>query len=342
MHDKSQIESTINPNPIKFSVIIPVYNTEDYLDQCIESVLLQDYENLELILVNDGSTDRSGEICEKFTQRDKRILYIDKENGGVSSARNAGIVAATGEYVMFLDSDDWLCEGILGIARREIDKTGRRDIYCGEYIVHNVRTGQVIHATYTIDQEKLEQKTPITSMQLLQKASRPHFFFDVCRYIVQRDVIAKNDLRFDVSLTVLEDVDYITVLMLRCSSFWIINAPIFNYRRFRQESLSNSAAFTDCGIIVWSRQCERFLTAYRETKERAALKLARNSADRLLNYIIGMSNNQEDDAAVKSVLKENSRFLRYTTLKGAVKRFLYGLIGYRRMRKVIDLLKRLM
>lgn len=94
----------------KISVIIPIYKVEDYLETCIESVLRQTYSNLEIILVDDGSPDHCGEICEKYAQKDKRIQIIHKENGGLSSARNAGLDVATGEYIAFIDSDDCVAE----------------------------------------------------------------------------------------------------------------------------------------------------------------------------------------------------------------------------------------
>jgi len=90
------------------SVIIPVYNVEQYLKRCVKSVIEQTYPNIEIILINDGSTDSSGEICHELEKTDERILLIEKENGGLSSARNAGLEMATGEYVTFIDSDDYV------------------------------------------------------------------------------------------------------------------------------------------------------------------------------------------------------------------------------------------
>ena len=88
------------------SVIIPVYNVEKYLRRCVESVLNQTYVNLEIILVDDGSLDKSKSICDEFAQKYERVKVIHKKNGGLSSARNAGIELATGEYIGFVDSDD--------------------------------------------------------------------------------------------------------------------------------------------------------------------------------------------------------------------------------------------
>lgn len=90
------------------SIIVPVYNVENYLKRCIESIINQTYNHLEIILVDDGSTDNSGAICDEYSQKDSRIRVIHKENGGLSSARNAGLDICTGEYVSFIDSDDFV------------------------------------------------------------------------------------------------------------------------------------------------------------------------------------------------------------------------------------------
>ena len=97
----------------KISVIVPVYNVEDYLDKCVESIVNQTYTNLEIILVDDGSTDSSGNKCDEWASKDERIIVIHKENGGLSDARNTGIELATGEFLSFVDSDDYVSENFL-------------------------------------------------------------------------------------------------------------------------------------------------------------------------------------------------------------------------------------
>ncbi len=92
----------------KISVIVPVYNVEKYLERCVESIFKQTYKNIEIILVDDGSTDNSGKICDKFLKKDERVKVIHKENGGLSDARNAGLEILSGKYIMFVDSDDWI------------------------------------------------------------------------------------------------------------------------------------------------------------------------------------------------------------------------------------------
>lgn len=92
----------------KISIIVPVYNIEKYIVRCIESILNQTYSNLEIILVDDGSTDSSGGICDEYAKKDDRIVVIHKVNGGLSDARNAGLKVVTGDYIGYVDGDDWI------------------------------------------------------------------------------------------------------------------------------------------------------------------------------------------------------------------------------------------
>ena len=90
------------------SIIVPIYNVEEYLRECLDSIQKQTYTNFECIMINDGSTDNSGGICQEYAQKDNRIVYIEKENGGQAEARNMGLDRMTGSYVTFVDSDDWV------------------------------------------------------------------------------------------------------------------------------------------------------------------------------------------------------------------------------------------
>ena len=106
----------------KISVIIPVYNVEKYLDKCIMSVINQSYKNLEIIIVDDGSTDNSRVLCDKYAKIDNRIKVFHKKNGGLSDARNFGLKHATGEFIAFLDSDDWVDKDLYKILYDNIFK----------------------------------------------------------------------------------------------------------------------------------------------------------------------------------------------------------------------------
>ena len=112
------------------SVIVPVYNAEAYLEECVESVLTQSYINMELILVDDGSTDGSGELCDALAEHDKRIVVIHRENGGVSAARNTGLDAAKGKMVAFVDCDDYILPGMYETMIKKMRETGARIAVC--------------------------------------------------------------------------------------------------------------------------------------------------------------------------------------------------------------------
>ena len=102
---------------MKFSIIVPIYKVEEYLDRCVKSLLGQTYRNIEIILVDDGSPDRCPEKCEQYSQQDNRVIVIHKKNGGLSDARNSGLRIATGDYIIFVDSDDYIeldtCEKLI-------------------------------------------------------------------------------------------------------------------------------------------------------------------------------------------------------------------------------------
>lgn len=108
-------------NP-KFTVIVPIYNCDKYLPRCIESILNQSFDNFELILANDGSTDNSKEVCEKYLKKDKRIVFIDKKNSGVSDTRNKCLSTAKGEFICFLDADDYMADGFFEEINKILEK----------------------------------------------------------------------------------------------------------------------------------------------------------------------------------------------------------------------------
>jgi glycosyltransferase involved in cell wall biosynthesis len=117
------------------SVIIPVYNVSDYIQECVNSVIHQTYKYLEIILVDDGSSDNSGELCDQLKETDNRITVIHKKNGGLSSARNAGIDIATGQYLGFVDSDDWIDTSMYEKLMNNILVTGKDIACCGRFVV---------------------------------------------------------------------------------------------------------------------------------------------------------------------------------------------------------------
>ena len=119
------------------SIIIPVYKVEKYLAQCIESVLSQDYSNIEVILVDDGSPDKCGLICDEFAKKDSRITVIHKQNEGLSSARNSGIDIAKGKYISYIDSDDYISDKYISTMINEFSDNNTDLVICSYYYVYS-------------------------------------------------------------------------------------------------------------------------------------------------------------------------------------------------------------
>ncbi|MCD8220944.1 MAG: glycosyltransferase [Clostridiales bacterium] len=137
------------------SVVVPVYKVEKYLARCVESIQKQTYQNLEIILVDDGSPDQCGELCDNYAKKDPRIRVIHKENGGLSDARNVGIEAFSGEYLVFVDSDDWLDRDMIellyrvsGMCGADITECSYRNIYTGKIKEETRCTGEIIEGNY--------------------------------------------------------------------------------------------------------------------------------------------------------------------------------------------------
>ena len=122
------------------SIVVPIYNVENYLRQCLDSIMGQTYQNFECLLINDGSPDHSADICREYVSKDSRFKYFEKENGGVSSARNLGIERSEGAYITFIDSDDWVESDYLEVLYKAlIDE--KADITVSTYKQFNIKDG---------------------------------------------------------------------------------------------------------------------------------------------------------------------------------------------------------
>lgn len=195
----------------KISVIIPVYNVEPYLRQCLDSVVNQTYRNLEIIIVDDGSPDHCGEICDEYAQKDNRIMVVHKNNEGLCAARNEGIRRATGEWITFVDSDDW-CEKdyyeqmIIGLSGQE------PDILCsGGRIVEYTQRRVVTHTFPTpfqyTEEKEIERLMVGIMVALYRKNNRNRSGFGVpWDKLYNATFIKNNGLLFDVSSKAWEDL----------------------------------------------------------------------------------------------------------------------------------------
>lgn len=222
---------------MKFSVIVPVYKVEGYLEQCVESVLQQTYTDFELILVDDGSPDRCPEMCDELAEKDSRIKVLHKENGGASSARNAGLDIASGEYIMFLDSDDyWNDENAL---QEVYDKAKfGTDIVifgCTDWYIHTNKK-VVSRSSYNQEIMQSNDKNMILHYLLSEKKlpGGPTVF------MTRRDLIERLKIRFKEGITA-EDYDWVLSIFLNASNFAAIDDPFYTYRKRQEGSVTTSS-----------------------------------------------------------------------------------------------------
>ncbi len=178
------------------SVIVPIYNSEKYLKRCVDSILSQTFSDFELLLVDDGSTDGSGSICDEYSAKDSRVRVFHKENGGVSSARNLGLDNARGEWITFVDSDDYLEKSFLA----ELSEFEDVDfVISGGRFINKGRN----YAPQSISKMKVEDDLPFMDEQLMQIYLRTPW-----AKLYKHSIILQNNLRFDSCLYIGEDTEF--------------------------------------------------------------------------------------------------------------------------------------
>ena len=183
------------------SLIVPIYNAENFLRECVESIIKQNYLNWELILINDGSTDASANICREFVVKDKRIRYFEKKNGGVSSARNVGIQKALGKYITFIDADDVIsedyCKVLLDAMKPQIGMV----VYGLQYMYPN---GQTIPIKHRLD-NRVYKYLEISKKVIDDGTLSGFLFHSACAILYRKDLIDGLNLKFDTNLRYNED-----------------------------------------------------------------------------------------------------------------------------------------
>ena len=220
-----------NEQEILVSVIVPFFNAEKYLVRCINSLLCQGFH--ELILVNDGSTDLSGEICEQFVEQDKRVKVFYQENKGVSVARNLGLEKATGNWVAFVDADDWVEPEWLEVLVINI-KLYNSDLYTFGY---NRVTDEKVVSTHV-------QKGDIKGN--IDFISSGHHFA-VWAYIFKRKIITDNSINFPVGLKFSEDQAFLLKYISKCDKIVLIEKPLYNYFNY-----PTSTVGTHISTLSWA------------------------------------------------------------------------------------------
>ena len=239
------------------SVIVPVYKAEQYLDRCVKSILEQTYQNFELILVDDGSPDNSPSLCDEWAKNDNHIYVIHKENGGASSARNAGLKIAKGRWIAFADSDDWL------------DRTALKTLYdlANQYNVPMAIGGMRVVQKYTDASIVMKQNARVLSnADLMSRFFRLNGEPDthsVCGAIIRRDIL--DDYSF-IEGRMNEDVETCYYLARKCEAAVYTDAPLYNYFKNIEGVTNSGFSKKKLDLLdVWDivqKQVEQFTPEY--------------------------------------------------------------------------------
>ena len=247
----------------KVSVIIPVYNTKKYLRKCVDSVLAQTYDNLEIILVNDGSTDDSGALCDEIAKGFNNIMVIHKENGGLSDARNAGIAVATGEYTCFLDSDDWMDEDCIEEALSEMQSSGSDVVVWG------------YHTDFYDENERVTRSRDVIPAQLVSSNGIDENIdvdklIGLCGYAwnkLYKTEIIKN-LEFAKGISLVEDILFNAEVMTEKVKVSFINKAFIHYIQRQRETLGTKYYPDYLDLKTKAIEAdEKILTAWKTPKE---------------------------------------------------------------------------
>ena len=208
---------------MKISVIVPVYNTEKYLNKCLDSILAQTFTDFELILIDDGSTDNSGKICDEYAEKDSRVKVFHKENGGVSRARNLGIDNASGEYLSFIDSDDFvrpeMYAELIAVAEEQ----------AVDLVISNIELNGNLLPNKAPKNERLDKKYIHDNVLPYFSESGTVGLGAYTTMLIKRQVLADNDVRFYEDFAFQEDTMFVINVYANISSMYYLPKVFYEY-----------------------------------------------------------------------------------------------------------------
>ena len=239
-------------NQKKISVIIPVFNTEGYLTICLESLLNQTFDDFEIICINDGSTDNSLKILENFASKFDKIKIFSQDNQGVSAARNRGIKEAVGDYLIFLDSDDFLNKDCLEKSYQEIIKTGA-DILC--FGLNRISTNSVVPSKDSTLLYKYEKSNNIKMKDMIS------FLDSAASKLIRKKFVVDNEIEFPVGIKCCEDGVFNLLCYYNNPKYAFLNEYFYNYVTHRNSSVTNNgknAIKNDIDAYMYMINSEKF------------------------------------------------------------------------------------
>ncbi len=231
-------------NPL-ISVLVPVYNIDRYIGLCLESIVNQTYNNLEIIVVDDGSTDRSGDICDLYARKDCRIKVIHKENGGLVSARKTAMSMATGDYIGYVDGDDWIGEGFYSALLSSMQQTDSDVVIAGFTRVLFDKKVRLLNTIETGVYQGKKLETFYSSMI----SNNSFFQHGITTYLwnklFKKEIIKENQLSLDERITIGEDGAVVYPVLLKAKTISIIDNCAYHYRQREDSMLKKTNDYSD-------------------------------------------------------------------------------------------------
>lgn len=285
-------------NPPFFSIIVPIYDVEKYLPVSIESVLSQSCEDYELILVDDGSPDNCPQICDDYATKYPQVKAVHKVNGGLSDARNAGMAVAKGKYTVFLDSDDFMNDGILKQAFEVLRSNDFPQLLVGNKL--NLKGDQTYYS-FTFDPKKINQQNIFKALDDFVQTSG-NIPWNAYQSIYATDFLKKNNIIFDKEIVGAEDLAFFMKVVKKVSSYIVTDLDLVIYREERDGSIINTPKF---GSVYG--QLEIFADTYNYFVARHDKVLIQYFAKRYTNIIVLISYLSDIDQAkcVDYITKHN-------------------------------------
>ena len=326
------------------SIIIPVYNVENYLERCVDSVMHQTYKNLEIILVNDGSTDSSFDICNNLKKKYPKLVIINKKNGGLSSARNAGIMAAHGDFIAFLDSDDWVTpdcyEYMLKLA-----VSNHADL--SDVMIYQVRSEKDLIPTQNERVEIYTGRNILEHYMYRGMSEQNGAPYSACRKLYKRELFRDDTETFEEG-TVNEDICFNYRILRKCSKIAVSNQIKYFYFQGDTSITTGAMKKKDLALLTVSRNlvCLAEETGDPKIIELAKMKEARSDFSLLARAAkdgIDSSSIEDPEKLVKKLrkrLKKNLGLLLKSPMSSTRKALAVAFVGnYKLSRKIIKTLR---
>ena len=302
---------------VKISVIVPIYNVEKYLDRGIRSILNQTFKNFELILVNDGSTDNSLSICDKYKRNDKRVKLINKDNEGVSASRNLGIKISTGEFIMFVDPDDELEEDAIEYLYSLI-QSYNADIACYKMKTYK---NNILNSNINIDEEI---RVYYAEEIIREQANKGVFLHSSCNKLYSKSVV--NDTRFNENIRYAEDALFNFNILSDSNVVVMSNLQKYNYYINQTSTVSK---FNEKRIDVLKAQCEIYElleNRYNKYMDNVTRDIICSTISIIIDMVVANQFNKDILLKLKHIIKDNNNKLKDRSLVGIKEKIIFNIL----------------